>query len=279
MNAAEIARRFGLKRQGREWRGTCPNCGYPNGFAVSERAGRALWWCASCRDQAALTHIVGGGESRVSEPRTLAAADRPDRRAAALALWNAAQPAEGSPVEDYLAGRRLALRPGAPIRFISRWHDTARKSVPAMIARMDDVRGSLVAVHITFLHRGERHFVRWPEKADARRTRGDVAGAAIRLAPEAPHIVVAEGIETALAAAALLALPPWAFYSAGNLENEAALPAAVREVTIAADNDPQGREAAREAARRWRAEGRKVRIALPDREGADFADVLAEAAA
>jgi putative DNA primase/helicase len=55
-----------------------------------------------------------------------------------------------------------------------------------------------------------------------------------------------------------------------------ALPPEVRTVTIAADNDPSGRRAAREAAARWRAEGRTVRVAMPDKPGADFNDVLRE---
>jgi putative DNA primase/helicase len=276
MNAAEIARRFNLKRQGREWRGTCPNCGYPNAFAVSERQARALWWCSNCRDQAALTRIVGG-DAPMSAMRTSGEPDRADRRAAARALWNAGQPAEHSPVADYLDRRRLALPPGSPIRFLPMAKHPSGRLLPCMLARLDDAGGELAAVHRTFLHLGPTG-VSKTGLEPVRMTLGNVRGAAVRLAPVAQHLAVAEGIETTLAAAALLGLPAWSFVAAGNLAHAEGLPPEVREVTIAADNDPPGREAAREAARRWRAEGRKVRIALPDREGADFADVLAEAA-
>ena len=64
--------------------------------------------------------------------------------------------------------------------------------------------------------------------------------------------------------------------SAGNLAKGLALPKEVRAVVIAADPDPPGEVAAQHAARRWRAEGRTVRIARPDREGADFNDLLRE---
>jgi len=52
------------------------------------------------------------------------------------------------------------------------------------------------------------------------------------------------------------------------------LPPMVRAVVIAADSDGPGRRAAHRAARRWLAEGRAVRIALPDLPGQDFNDVL-----
>lgn len=51
------------------------------------------------------------------------------------------------------------------------------------------------------------------------------------------------------------------------------MPLEVRSVMIAADPDEAGRAAAREAWHRWAAEGRSVRVALPDGQG-DFNDVL-----
>ena len=86
--------------------------------------------------------------------------------------------------------------------------------------------------------------------------------------------MIGEGIETSAAAGILLGLPSWASISAGNLARALTLPPEVRRVVIAADHDAPGRLAAKEAALRWRAEGRAVRIALPDRPGDDFADVL-----
>ena len=87
------------------------------------------------------------------------------------------------------------------------------------------------------------------------------------------QIVVAEGIETALAAAELLGLPAWASLSAAGLRS-LRLPRDVRRVTIAADADRVGRAAADEAARRWTCERRTVRIVEPVAPHKDFADVI-----
>ena len=109
-----------------------------------------------------------------------------------------------------------------------------------------------------------------PQKA----TLGPIWGGAVRLDPAAPELVIGEGIESSASAGILLGLPAWAATSAGNLARGLVLPPEVLSVTIAADPDPPGVKAARDAARRWRCEGRKVRIATPDVPGCDFNDLL-----
>ena len=47
----------------------------------------------------------------------------------------------------------------------------------------------------------------------------------------------------------------------------------MRDVIVLADGDDAGEAAARDAALRWKREGRRVRIARPPR-GADFNDLL-----
>ena len=75
-----------------------------------------------------------------------------------------------------------------------------------------------------------------------------------------------------------MGLPSWAAINAGNLARGLALPDAVRRVTIAADHDASGvgEKAAHEAAGRWVAEGRVVKIAVPHQENSDFNDLHAE---
>jgi phage/plasmid primase-like uncharacterized protein len=68
-------------------------------------------------------------------------------------------------------------------------------------------------------------------------------------------------------------MPTWAALSAGNFY-QLKLPATVREVVIAADNDERGLADARKAGRRWRMEGREVRIVRPRVAGQDWNDVL-----
>ena len=131
--------------------------------------------------------------------------------------------------------------------------------------------GLPIACHRTYLTREGRKASVEPPKASL----GPVWAGAIRLDPAAPEIVVGEGIESSASAGLLLGLPAWAALSAGNLARALILPPEVRGVVIAADRDPVGMQAAQAAATRWRAEGRRVRIARPDNAGQDFNDVLA----
>jgi phage/plasmid primase-like uncharacterized protein len=111
---------------------------------------------------------------------------------------------------------------------------------------------------------------------------GRAAGGAERLAPAAETLLIGEGIETCLAAMqataqpAQPAQPAWAALSTAGLV-ALALPPVSQEIVILADHDRSGagERAARIAATRWIAEGRRVRIAIPPEPGSDFNDVLA----
>jgi putative DNA primase/helicase len=105
---------------------------------------------------------------------------------------------------------------------------------------------------------------------------GRAAGGAARLAPAADALLVGEGAETTLAAIQATGMPGWAALSTVGL-TRLVLPAIVRTVIILADHDASGagERAARDAAGRWLAEGRRVRIAMPPESGTDMADLLA----
>lgn len=282
--ARELACRLGLHRAGNSWRGDCPACGYSAALSLTERGGRPLWWCASCGDQravgAALRAAGGLHDGPAPGVRPVSpkpASDDVARRAraidAARALWDRALPAAGTLADQYLAGRGLPRLAGSPaLRFLpAHRHPNDGGSWPILIAAVRDVTGEIVAIHRTYLARDGRG------KAaidPAKMTLGPVSGGAIRLDPIAPELAIGEGIESSASAGQLLGRPAWAAVSAGNLASGLILPAEVRTVVIAADNDPPGRRAAQAAAARWQAEGRRVRIALPDREAADFNDVL-----
>jgi hypothetical protein len=102
---------------------------------------------------------------------------------------------------------------------------------------------------------------------------GPVAGGAVRLAPAAERLAITEGVETGLAFMLGSGLATWAALSAAGIRN-LILPEGVREIVIAADPDAVGTIAARAAARRWRAEGRRVVIARPTATDRDFNDLL-----
>lgn len=83
-------------------------------------------------------------------------------------------------------------------------------------------------------------------------------------------LAIAEGIETALAAAHAFE-PVWSTVDAGNLSAFPVL-AGIGLLTIFADHDKAGLAAADECAARWREADRGVRVLTPSTVGHDTAD-------
>jgi phage/plasmid primase-like uncharacterized protein len=107
-----------------------------------------------------------------------------------------------------------------------------------------------------------------------RKTYGVLCGATVRLGAVRERLIICEGVETGLSLAqACPELPVWCALGALNL-TQVELPACVKEITIAADADRAGEDAARAAANKFLREGREVRIARPE-PGRDFNDYLA----
>jgi hypothetical protein len=106
------------------------------------------------------------------------------------------------------------------------------------------------------------------------------AGGVVRLWPDEEltlGLCVAEGIETALTAAAAFGLA-WSCLDAGNL---AAFPVldGIEALTIVADHDPAGLAAAEACARRWLEGGVEVTTWKAPAPGVDFNDYAAAGAA
>jgi putative DNA primase/helicase len=281
MTAAEIAARLGLRRMGRAWRGTCPACGYANSLSLSERAGRVLWWCASCQDGGAIAQALkienrGCTPAKLANPAKLPPARNggDDPTAAAQRLWASGRPITGTVAERYLGARGLGGFTSPALRFLpDHRHAPTGTTWPALLAAVTNpTTGELRAVHRTYLARNGS--AKAPVEP-AKMTFGPTAGAVIRLAEPQPGrpLVIGEGIETAASAGLILGAPAWAAIAAGNL-SRIDLPPAVVEVIIAADADPVGQREAERAAQRWQAEGRRVRIATPDEPGQDFNNLL-----
>lgn len=275
MSGADLAERFGLHRAGRDWRGDCPACGYASSFSLSvTRDGKPLLWCASCNDREALAALLRGG-GYVAPSDRAQAPERPSdaqREARALALWERSREDDGT-IRKYLDSRGLrGFFPDALRLLASLRHRESGTSGPVMLAAVRDPGGTIRAVHRTWLR---------PDGSGkapiepAKKTLGRIDGGAVRLYPATDAVILAEGIETALAASLLFDLPAWACLSAGGLE-AVQLPETLRNVLIAADHDANGvgQRAAETLARRLAAEGRRVRIALPDEPGTDFCNVL-----
>ncbi len=105
-------------------------------------------------------------------------------------------------------------------------------------------------------------------------------GAAIRLDLATDELVIAEGIETALAVRLMMRKPTWSALSATGIE-KLAVPETVRCLFIAADHDPHGKgeEAAKALAQRLLRKDRTkiVKIRKPQTPGTDWADCMGRA--
>jgi putative DNA primase/helicase len=233
-------------------------------------------FCASCQDRGVLTEAVAratGQECQAAFPPDRdEAAKRQLKQDRALALWRGSEPIADTPAERYLIARGLpSLAASLALRFRGDTQHPEGGRYPALIALASSPDGTPVAVHRTFLRRDGTKASVEPVKASL----GPVWGGAIRLQPTEPEkpLIIGEGIETAASAGLLTGFPAWAAVSAGNMAKGLVLPPEVRRVVIAADPDQPGRDAARDGWIRWRAEGRHVRIAVPDGVG-DFNDLL-----
>jgi hypothetical protein len=213
--------------------------------------------------------------SEIAHHREAEARDRQRRIASALDLWRECFPAPDTIVERYLHSRKLtgAIPPTLRMHGMMRHRDSAGRR-PAMVALVEHVERGPTGVHLTYLAiDGSMQATVEPRK----RSLGPVGGAAVRLAHVEPdrELVIAEGIETTASVMQATGLPGWAALSANGIRS-LILPPAARKVLIAADNDANGvgERAAIEAAGRWLSEGRRVRLALPQMVGTDWADVL-----
>jgi putative DNA primase/helicase len=153
------------------------------------------------------------------------------------------------------------------------WHDQQRiGSYAALLAPVRDVAGDLVTLHATYLEHGRKLTEYEPRKILSRMT--GRTGCAVQLLPLfGDTLGIAEGIETALAAAQLHHLPVWSALNTSLLAKYEPL-TAVRNLIVFADRDAPGLEAA--ARLMERLQGRvRVELRLPPAPAKDFADALA----
>jgi hypothetical protein len=292
----KIAGRYvDLKRRGREWWGRCPIHGERTpSFKVS--GPRQQFHCFGCGAKGDVFDLVAAVEGldigrairRVRElagggaPDPLAVAERAGRMAAAaaqeaqeaarrqalaIAIWREAEPLTRRSPElpvRYLTERR-GITGWQPDRL--RWHPACpwgRGMAGCIVAPVHDARGAMMAIwRVRPVLEGKVE----------RKGLGPMRGGCCRLIDaSADVLVVAEGIEDALAAWALTTYPAWAALSAASMAM-LKLPPEHKAVLILADADDTGRKAAHELARRLREEGREARVLKP-LAGKDPNDVL-----
>ncbi|WP_146590129.1 DUF7146 domain-containing protein [Puniceibacterium confluentis] len=241
--------------------------------------GRLLLHCkkSGCtfRDIAAASGITRGSYTppdpgELARRRAEEQAEVVKRVAQARHLWDAAAPVTGTLAETYLRGRGITCPLSQTLRFAPAcWHPTARR-FPALVALVEG--GGGFAVHRTYLRAdGTGKAAVEPAKAML----GATAGGAVRLSEGVGRLVVAEGIETALALSCGLLSGPATIWSALSTSGIRALrlPDRPYKLTIAADGDIPGRDAAHALAERAHALGWVVSL-LPAPEGQDWNDIL-----
>jgi phage/plasmid primase-like uncharacterized protein len=201
------------------------------------------------------------------------------RTETARRLWEAAGPVRAGSSADLYARRRGVARPLWE-RAELRAHPAAPVSVyrprnlrrPALLAAIRDAAGGLCAVEVTYLTPGGRRDERL---RTPRKTIGVLSvGAAVRLDPAAPVLLVAEGVFSALSGGELCGLPAWALLSTGNLRLWSP-PPEVRRVVVAADADRPGLTAAAELMARLRGIGVSCELRLPPAPRLDWNDAAA----
>ena len=196
--------------------------------------------------------------------------DDAKRGEVALAIWQSSVPAQGTPVETYLASRGMRLLPPETLRFHIGLRHPSGEVWPAMVALVTNgAQGTPLSIHRTFLARdGSGKAPVDPQKMML----GPCRGGSVRLAAPTDLLMVGEGIESCLAAMLATGNPAWAALSTSGLRT-LDLPKTIRDLIVLADGDDPGEAAARDAALRWKREGRRVRIAHPP-HGMDFNDML-----
>jgi putative DNA primase/helicase len=175
--------------------------------------------------------------------------ERPSLRsrvACAHQLWEDSLPLPGTLSERHCRRRGIA----GPLSPALRHHPAAPAAVygdagvrrPALVAAIQTPGGELCGVEVTYLApNGDRARMGLPRKTIG----ACPAGAAVRLDPCGPRMLVGEGVFTTLSAGRRFRRPAWALLSVRNLVRWRP-PAGVVDVLVAGDRGPVG-EAGMEA--------------------------------
>ena len=290
----------------REKHGPCPACGGTDRYFFDNKHSRGDFYrrrCGAGDGFTLLRHVHGWSfavaRERVIEAAGLAGADtaafREEPRSAAIASNDRATPdAPAVPTErvlslrrqccviencddavDYLASRALwPLLPGCTLRAhstVAYWDNGKLIGrYPAVVADVLDIAGQLVTVHVTWLYQGKKLTGHQARKLLSK-TRGRT-GCAVRLMPATDVLGIAEGIETAMSAAALDDIPVWAATTASLLANFEP-PSNVTTLRVYADRDEAGLTAALKLMERL--QGRvRLEVRMPPAPAKDWNDVL-----
>ena len=284
-NARKIAAGLAGAPEGAGWSCCCPahSDSTPSLFVADRGRSLTLYCHAGCTRAA----VIAALKARGLWVRTF----RMDRQAAApvrkvagdpLKPWRVARcpDVRGTLLETYFKSRALVLTDveATALRFDQGlFHWPTRTWWPAMIALVKLADGAELAGHQTFIA------IDGCGKAPIDKPRLFPAGSqpnggAVWFGAPAPdqEFLVGEGVESTISAMRLTGAPTGCAALSTLGIRRLILPEGARRVRIFADRDSadQGFNAARVACARWRAEGREVRITLPELAGEDANSIL-----
>ena len=181
---------------------------------------------------------------------------------AARRLWAMSQPIGRTVAETYLHARGIAdLRHCTALRFHPRCYyrgddegsaEHGRDAWPALIAAVTDLDGTVTGVHRTWLDPSGEGKAR---VSTPRRAMGHLLGHGVRFGRVTDVMAAGEGIETMLSLRSVMpSLPMVAALSSNHLA-ALILPAGLRRLYIARDDDAAGRRAAESLTERAHAAG------------------------
>ncbi len=218
--------RYDNKRNDGDW--FCNVCGVGDGFKLlSDTLGISFAEAARRVDQ-----VVNNVEEKPFKPDI----DIDKRRVKLNDLWSKAQ--EPFVAYNYLVGRgvpsKIVDQVSKDIRGIEKLDLYEGHSwmgeYPAMLALIRNPKGVPISVHRTYLTPDGKEKKIMPVLES-------ITGACVRLGEPNETLVIAEGIETALAAWAITGYPAWAAISAHSMAELKSIPLHVKKVVIVGDND------------------------------------------
>ena len=264
----------------------CPLCGGQDRFRFDNKQGNGSYFCNGCGAGTGMQLLqafkgwdfktaateVDRVLSNVQTDQVKPALDENRRKELLNSLWRSGVAIEqDDPAGWYLTGRAIGWTPSPELRFVEQCPCPDGVKRPAMIALVRGCDGKPVNIHRTFLHPEGR-------KADMENPRAMMPGlvpegSAVRLFPAGPVMGIAEGIETAYAAAKRFQVPVWSAINAGTLAKWCA-PEGCERVMVFGDHDPKygGQMAAYTLAHRLAVKGLQVSVHIPEQVGTDWAD-------